>query len=59
MGTVAAELMERAEAEEEAANEDGVVDAELSRLKALMAGTPGPTIDVEVEEPIDPDSGDP
>lgn len=48
-----AELMERVEAEEEAANEDGVVDAELSRLKALMAGTPGPTIDVEVEEPID------
>ena len=53
-----AELMERVEAEETAQEESGVIDAELNRLKALMAGTPGPTIDVEVEEPVDSDSGD-
>jgi len=46
-----ADLMARVEDEE--ASSGGEVDEELNRLKALMAGTPGPTIDVEVEEPIE------
>ncbi len=45
-----ADFMAKVEAEEPAQDS---VDADLDRLKALMAGTTGPTIDVEVEGSVD------
>lgn len=47
-----AEFMAKVD-DEEHSDPLGEVDQELTRLKALMAGSTGPTIDVEVEETVE------